>query len=53
MYQGLIIFALGGVLLVGAYFVILGRRRQYEETGSPEDILTDEEFRKIEYGDDL
>ncbi len=53
MYQGLIIFALGGVLLVGAYFVILGRRRQYEETGSPEDVLTDEEFRKIEYGDDL
>ena len=53
MYQGLLIFAIGGVLLVVAYLVILDRRKQYQETVPPEDLLTDEEFRKFEYGDDL
>ncbi|MFM7062449.1 MAG: hypothetical protein ACKO04_02990 [Actinomycetes bacterium] len=53
MFQGILIFAIGGVLLVGAYLVILQRRKDYQETGNPEDVLTDEEFRKIEYGDDL
>ena len=53
MFQGLLIFAIGGVLLVVAYLVILDRRKQYQETVPPEELLTDEEFRKFEYGDDL
>lgn len=53
MYQGLLLFAISGVLLVVAYLVILDRRKQYQETVPPEELLTDEEFRRFEYGDDL
>ena len=53
MFQGILLFAIAGVLLVVAYLVILDRRKQYQATGSPEDVLTDEQFRKFEYGDDL
>ena len=53
MFQGILIFGITGVVLIGAFIVILGRRRQYQESGSPEDVLTDEEFRKIEFGDDV
>ncbi|MFM7062680.1 MAG: hypothetical protein ACKO04_04190 [Actinomycetes bacterium] len=52
MFQGILIFAIGGILLIGAFAVLVGRRRQYEESGSPEDRLTDEEFRRIEFGDE-
>ncbi|MFM7068974.1 MAG: hypothetical protein ACKOYM_05870 [Actinomycetes bacterium] len=50
--QGVLIFGLGGLVLVGAFVVMIGRRREYQATGAPEDVLTDEEFRRIEYGDD-
>lgn len=53
MFQGLLIFALAAVVLVGAYFAIVKRRREYEATEAPEDRLSDEEFRRIEFGDDL
>ncbi|MFM7510120.1 MAG: hypothetical protein ACKO5A_11320 [Actinomycetota bacterium] len=52
MFQGIAIFAIGGLVLIAAFAVLMGRRRQYEESGSPEDRLTDEEFRRIEFGDE-
>ena len=52
MFQGILIFAIAAVLVAVAFFVIIGRRRDYEATGSPDDELTDEEFRRIEFGDD-
>ena len=51
MFQGILIFAIGGLVLIAAFAVILGRRREYEATGDPADRLTDEEFRRIEFGD--
>lgn len=52
MFQGIVIFAVGGLVLIAAFAVLVGRRRQYEASGSPEDRLTDEEFRRIEFGDE-
>lgn len=52
MFQGILIFAIGGLLLIAAFAVLVGRRRRYEESGSPEDQLTDAEFRRIEFGDE-
>lgn len=53
MFQGILIFALVGIVLIGAFAAVLGRRRAYQESAGPEDRLTDEEFRRIEYGDDV
>lgn len=52
MFQGILIFAIAAVVLVVAYLSIVNRRREYEATGNPEDELTDEQFRRIEFGDD-
>jgi hypothetical protein len=52
MVQGLLIFFIAAVLVAVAFFVIIGRRKAYEDTGNPADDLTDEEFRRIEFGDD-
>ena len=52
MFLGIVIFFVAAVLVAVAYFVTVGRRREYEATGSPQDELTDEEFRRIEFGDD-
>jgi hypothetical protein len=52
MFQGLLIFFIAAVLVAVAFFVIIGRRRDYETTGNPADDLTDEEFRRIEFGDE-
>jgi len=52
VFQGILIFAIAGVVLIGAFAVLVGRRRSYEESGSPEDRLTDAEFRRIEFGDE-
>ena len=52
MFQGLLIFFIAAVLVAVAFFVIIGRRRTYEDTGNPADDLTDEEFRRIEFGDE-
>ena len=53
MFQGVLIFALAGLVLVVAYLAIVRRRRAFEATEAPEDRLTDEEFRRIEFGDDV
>ncbi len=52
MFQGLVVFGIGGIVLVAAYLGILRRRQRYEETVAPEDRLSDEDFRRIEFGDD-
>ncbi|UDY34269.1 hypothetical protein [Dermatobacter hominis] len=52
MFLGIGLFAIAAVLAVVAWAAIRGQRRDYEATGSPEDELTDEEFRRIEFGDD-
>ncbi|HMR94698.1 MAG TPA: hypothetical protein PKA87_03725 [Microthrixaceae bacterium] len=52
MFLGMIIFAVLGVVLVGAWIAMSGKRRDYESTGNPNDDLTDEQFRRIEFGDD-
>ena len=53
MFQGILIFAIAGVVLVVAFLAIINKRRAYEATEAPEDQLSDEEFRRIEFGDDL
>jgi hypothetical protein len=50
--RGLLLFAIAGVVLVGAYVTVMNRRRAYEDTGDPRDRLSDEEFRRVEFGDD-
>ncbi len=52
MFQGILIFALVGIVLIGVFAAVLGKRRAYEDSVPPEDRLTDEEFRRIEFGDD-
>ena len=52
MFQGLIIFFIAAVLVVVAFLTIHGRRHADEATEAPEDRLTDEEFRRIEFGDE-
>lgn len=53
MFFGVVIFAVVAVALVVAYLAVVNRRREYEATEAPEDRLSDEEFRRIEFGDDL
>lgn len=52
MILGLAIFAILAVVVVGAFVATTARRRAYDETLAPEDQLTDEQFRQIEFGDD-
>ena len=52
MFQGILIFGILAIVLVLAVVVLIGKRRTYEDTGSPADELTDEQFRKFEFGDD-
>jgi hypothetical protein len=52
MFLGIGLFAIAAVLAIVAFMAIRGQRRDYEATGSPEDELTDEEFRRIEFGDE-
>ncbi len=52
MFQGILIFGILAIVLVLAVVVMVGKRRTYEDTGSPADELTDEQFRKFEFGDD-
>ncbi len=52
MFLGIGLFALAAVLAVVAWAAIRGQRRDYESTGTPEDELTDEQFRRIECGDE-
>ena len=52
VFLGIGIFAVVGLILIGVWFALRGQRRDYENTGNPEDELTDEEFRRIEFGDE-
>jgi hypothetical protein len=52
MFQGIAIFAVFGLVLVVAYVALIGRRKDYEANESEEDQLSDEEFRRIEFGDE-
>ena len=52
VFLGIGIFAVVGLILIGVWFAMRGQRRDYEHTGNPEDELTDEQFRKIEFGDE-
>ncbi len=52
VFLGIGIFAVVGLILIGVWFAMRGQRRDYEDTGNPEDELTDEQFRKIEFGDE-
>ena len=45
-------FLLASVLLVVAYFATTAKRREYEADEAPEDRLSDEDFRRIEFGDE-
>lgn len=47
-----LLFALGGLVLVGVFVVIIGRRREYSADEAPEDQLSDADFRRIEFGDE-
>lgn len=50
--MGFLIFGLAGLVLVVAFVALLGKRRDYTADESPEDQLTDEQFRRIEFGDE-
>ena len=52
MFQGILIFAIVAVVVVVAAIGVYGRRRAEQESLAPEDRLSDEQFRKIEFGDD-
>jgi hypothetical protein len=53
VHIGIGVFAVAALLAVVGYLAIRGRVQQDAAAGSPEDVLTDEEFRRIEFGDDL
>lgn len=52
MFQGLLVFGIGAIVLVVAYFAIVNQRRERREELPPEDRLTDEQFRRIEFRDE-
>jgi hypothetical protein len=52
MFLGIGIFAVVAVVVVVAWLMTSAKRRNHESNLAPEDQLTDEQFRRIEYGDD-
>lgn len=46
------LFGLVALLAVAAFFVMRSRREREEADLAPEDRLSDEKFREIEFGDD-
>lgn len=52
MFLGIGVLAVAAVLAVVAFVAMRDRRKDYEGTGNPADELTDEQFRRIEYGDE-
>lgn len=52
MYLGIGIFAVVAIVVVVAWLATVSKRRNYESNLAPEDRLTDEQFRRVEYGDD-
>ena len=53
MFIGIGIFFIAAVLVAVAYFATIQKRREYEADERPEDQLSDEDFRRIEFGDDV
>lgn len=52
MFPGILIFGIAGVVIIIAYIAMISNRRREKSELPPEDQLTDEQFRKIEYGED-
>lgn len=52
MFLGIGLFAIAAVLVIVAFMAMRGQRKGYERTGNPNDELSDEQFRRIEFGDD-
>ncbi len=52
MWQGILIFGIAGVVVAIAYAAMLTNRRRDRENLPPEDRLTDEQFRRVEFGED-
>ena len=52
MFQGILVFAIFGLVLIAAFVAITGRRRAETAEEPEEDRLSDEEFRRIEFGDE-
>ncbi len=50
--QGILIFGIAGVVVIIAYVAMVSNRRREQDDLPPEDRLSDEEFRRVEYGDD-
>ena len=52
MFYGIVIFAVAAVLVVVVYMSMIAKRREAEADERPEDRLSDEDFRRIEFGDE-
>ena len=52
MFYGIVIFAIAAVLVVVVFLSMANKRREATENEAPEDRLSDEEFRRIEFGDE-
>lgn len=52
MFQGILIFGIAGVVVIIAYVAMISTRRREQEALPPEDRLSDEQFRRVEYGED-
>ncbi|MFV0315846.1 MAG: hypothetical protein ACK5O2_02650 [Microthrixaceae bacterium] len=52
MWQGILIFGIAGVIVAIAYVAMVSNRHRERESLPPEDRLTDEQFRKVEFGED-
>ncbi len=50
--MGFLIFGIVGLVLVVAFIAVLNNRREYSADEAPEDRLSDEDFRRIEFGDE-
>ena len=50
--MGFLIFGIAGLVLIVAFVAVINNRREYEADEAPEDQLSDEDFRRIEFGDE-
>ena len=50
--MGFLVFGIAGLVLIVAFIAVLGKRRDYTADEAPEDQLSDEDFRRIEFGDE-
>ncbi len=52
MFQGIFIFGIAAIVVVIAYIAMMMSRRREESDLPEEDRLSEEDFHRIEYGDD-